>query len=286
MPGYSDSNDYQPFGYLGRIPLYVSTILVIVYSAAMVALVLCRAGGGPDFGGMLLYDSLDVRVGYQFWRFFTYPLVNGPSIWFVVEMYLLYSFGREVERFIGRTSYGMLYGCLVALGPCIATAVTTLVPHYLIDLSGSQTVDFAVFIAFCAIYPNAEILFTFKAKWIAAILIAVSSLQMLAGRAIPELLLFWAACAAAFLFIKYLRGHLRFSLGDYMRQRRSRRSLRPLPRPEAAPRARLGAGSGDVIESIDPLLDKIAKHGIGSLTEAERARLEEARTELLKKRER
>ena len=53
-----------------------------------------------------------------------------------------------------------------------------------------------------------------------------------------------------------------------------------------APRARLGAGSGDVIESIDPLLDKIAKHGIGSLTEAERARLEEARTELLKKQER
>jgi hypothetical protein len=39
----------------------------------------------------------------------------------------------------------------------------------------------------------------------------------------------------------------------------------------------------DVIESIDPLLDKIAKHGIGSLTPREREQLEQARAELLKK---
>jgi len=38
-----------------------------------------------------------------------------------------------------------------------------------------------------------------------------------------------------------------------------------------------------VIESIDPLLDKIAKHGIASLTERERDRLEQVRALLLKK---
>ena len=35
---------------------------------------------------------------------------------------------------------------------------------------------------------------------------------------------------------------------------------------------------------VDALLDKIAQSGIGSLTEKERARLESARAELLKKR--
>ncbi len=41
--------------------------------------------------------------------------------------------------------------------------------------------------------------------------------------------------------------------------------------------------SSDVHESIDPLLDKISKHGLGSLTHSERAVLEKARVSLLRK---
>lgn len=275
-------NDYQPFGYLGRIPLYVTTILVITYVAAMVALALLRWADAPDFSGLLIYDSMAVRFGYQFWRFLTYPLVNGPSIWFAIEMYLLYSFGREVEKFIGRAAFGVLYFSLVVLGPCLLTAASMWVPAV---LRGSGTVDFAVFIAFCTIYPNAEIFFTFKAKWIAVVIVGINSLQLLAGHASADLLVFWAACLAAFFFIKYLRGQVSFgfSLREYFRRRRSRRNLRPVPSPRPAARPRPDAPRGDVIESIDPLLDKIAKHGIGSLTAREREKLEQASAELLKK---
>jgi len=285
MFGQSDPrNDYQPFGYVGRIPLYVTTILVITYVAAMVALALLRAGNAPDYSSLLVYDSVAIRFGYQFWRFLTYPLVNGPSIWFAVEMYLLYSFGREVERFIGRASFGVLYLSLVLLGPCLLTAAGMWIPS---ELRGSGTIDFAVFIAFCTIYPNVEIFFTFKAKWIALVILGINSLQLLAAHATVDFLVFWAACLAAFLFIKYLRGQFqfsfRFSLRDYLRQRRSRRSLRSVPSPRPAPPRKPAAPRDDLIESIDPLLDKIAKHGIGSLTAREREKLEQARAELLKK---
>jgi len=195
-------------------------------------------------------------------------------------MYLLYSFGREVERFIGRASFGMLYVSLVVLGPCLMTAVG---PWRYSVLEGSQTVNFAVFIAFCSIYPNVEIFFTFKAKWIAAVFLGIVSLQLLAGHALVELLVFWATSLAAFLFIKYLRGQIQVPLRDYFRQRRSRRSLRSVPGPRPAPQKKLPAPRDDVIESIDPLLDKIARHGIGSLTAREREKLEQARAELLKK---
>lgn len=272
--------DYRPFGYLGRIPLYVTTILVIAYVAAMVAIALFKAGNAPDFSALLLYDSDDVRLHYELWRFFTYPLVNGPSIWFAVEMYLLYSFGREVERFIGRASFGMLYVSLVVLGPCLMTAAGTW--RYGM-LAGSQTVNFAVFIAFCSIYPNVEIFFTFKAKWIAAVFLGIVSLQLLAARALVELLIFWATCLAAFLFIKYLRGQFQFSLRGYFRRRRSRRALRSVPGPRPVPPKKPVTPRDDVIESIDPLLDKIAREGIGSLTAREREKLEQARAELLKK---
>jgi membrane associated rhomboid family serine protease len=287
MVGQSDSNDYQPFGYIGRVPLYFSTILVIVYAVCGVGLVLWEAFAGAhavNIEVLLSYDSASIHDGYQFWRFFTYALVNQISIWFVLELYLLYSFGREVERFIGRTAYGMLYGSLVALAPCICTALSTIYPKMLIGFAGASTVDFAVFIAFATVYPNVEIFFRFQAKWVAAVLIAVFSLQQLHDHAMLDLLLFWAACLAAFLFIKYLRGQIQFSLRDYFRQRRSRQVLKPLPRPKPVARALPPKSErDDVIESIDPLLDKIATHGIASLTASERAKLEEARAELLKK---
>jgi membrane associated rhomboid family serine protease len=286
MFGQSDSNDYQPLGYLGRIPLYVTTLLVITYVTVMVALALFQAGDVPDFSHLLVFDSDAVLRHFQFWRFITYPLLNGPSIWFAIEMWLLYSFGREVERFIGRTAFGMLYISLVVLGPCLLTAAAPFFPA-LPGLIGSQTVNFAVFIAFCSIYPNVEIFFSFKAKWIAAIFLGINSLQLLAGHAFVLLLVFWATCLGAFLFIKYLRGHIRFrfnfSLRDYLRRRRSRRSLRAVPRPRLDATGKLATPRDDVIESIDPLLDKIAKHGIASLTAREREKLEQARAELLKK---
>jgi membrane associated rhomboid family serine protease len=257
---------------------------VILYVTAWVTLALCGAGNFPELPHYLDYDCDSVRQHFEFWRFFTYPLVNTPpSLWFAVEMYFLYSFGREVERFIGRTAFGMLYLSLIVLGPCLLTAVSPWVAGFL-QLAGSQTINFAIFIAFCTIYPNVEIFFSIKAKWLAAILFGVITLQLLYFHQIVSLLIFWATCLAGFLFIKYLRGHIRlFSLREFFRERRSRRSLRPLPKPRLTDAGKPSTPRDNVIESIDPLLDKIAKHGIASLTPREREKLEAARAELLKK---
>jgi len=265
---------------MGRVPLYLTTLLVITYVAFMVGLALLTAANVGSFANFLIYDSDYILQRFQFWRFVTYPVVNAPSIWFVVEMYFLYSFGREVERFIGRAAFGLLYLSLVVLGPCLLTATGTWMPAI---LGGSGTVDFAVFIAFCTIYPNVEIFFSIKAKWIALVILGVYSLQFLVRHAFIELTVFWATCLAAFLFIKYLRGQFQFSFREYFRRRRSRQNLRPMPSPRPLAYKTPSTPRDDVIESIDPLLDKIARHGIGSLTQKEREKLEEARAELLKK---
>lgn len=290
MFGLSDSEDYQPFGYVGRVPLYVTTILVISYVSAMVARVLLDAAGSPGLAGLLPYDSVEVLRGFQFWRFLTYSFLNEPTIWFAVEMYLLYAFGREVERFIGRRAFLALYLTLLLLAPCLLTAVAPWLPlrepalHLV--CAGCGDLNFAIFIAFVAIYPDVEILFTIQAKWIALVIFSIRTLQYLAEHAIVELLLFWAVCAGAWLFIKQLRGQvrLRFPGRDYFRLRRSRRNLRAMPSPPRPVRSRrLPDAQEDVIESIDPLLDKIARTGLGSLTAREREKLEKARAELLKK---
>jgi membrane associated rhomboid family serine protease len=282
MFGQSDSDDYQPFGYLGRIPLYLTTILLIVYCVAMAGLVIFQAVNPYPLGDQLIFDTDAVRGHFEFWRFLTYPLVNGPSIWFVLDMVFLYWFGRDVERFFGRTAFGMLYLSLVLIGPCLLTAVSLAFNGFLID-AGSQTINFGVFIGFCTVYPDTEFFGGVRAKWIAAILGGIDLLIMLSVHAWDRIIVFVATCLCAFVFVKYLRGHLHFSLGNYFREHRSRRNLRPLPKPNSPLAEKPNTPRDNVIESIDPLLDKIAKHGIASLTDRERERLEQARTELLKK---
>jgi hypothetical protein len=56
-----------------------------------------------------------------------------------------------------------------------------------------------------------------------------------------------------------------------------------LPDPERAPPRRVTKAADPTVDDIDPLLDKIARSGINSLTSAEKAKLERARAALLKK---
>jgi hypothetical protein len=282
MFGQSDSNDYQPFGYLGRIPLYLTTILVIGYVAVMVALALFQAGNLPDFVPFSITTAPPSGTTTRSGGSSPTPSSTAPPSGSPSKCTCSTPSAARSSGSSGAPPSGCSIISLVLLGPCLLTAASTFYPGFL-RLAGSQTVNFAVFIAFCAIYPNVEIFFTFKAKWIAAVILGIDSLQLLAGHDTVDLLVFWATCLAAFLFIKYLRGHIRFSLRDFLSQRRSRRNLRSLPTPRPTILSKPPTPRDDVIESIDPLLDKIAKHGIGSLTPREREQLEQARAELLKK---
>ena len=59
----------------------------------------------------------------------------------------------------------------------------------------------------------------------------------------------------------------------------------PLRRPErrSKPANREPVKEGELYESIDPILEKIARQGIGSLTRGEREKLERVRAALLAK---
>ena len=70
-------------------------------------------------------------------------------------------------------------------------------------------------------------------------------------------------------------------LSEWSGQWRSKRALRVVPSPEP----RRSSDSENIYESIDPLLEKISKSGIGSLTASERRALDRARTRLINKSE-
>ena len=281
MFGVATSDDYQPVAWMGRYPIHVTTLLVITHVICMIIGCLLIAVGAGSFLGVLTFDSAQVLYGGRLWQIATYALVHSPStlIWFAIEMYMLFAFGREVERFIGRRAFIALYVLLLLVPPLLLTVWGL---WQRTGLAGSATIHFAIFIAFAAIYPNVELFLRIMAKWVALIFVAAYSLQLLAYHGWSELAVLWLSVALAYGFVHLRGAGPRARLADRMdialalealAQRRPPAHCAPVVEPE------------NIYESIDPVLDKISKSGIGSLTASERRALDRARNRLLNKSE-
>jgi hypothetical protein len=282
MFGVTVSDDYQPVAWVGRYPVHVATLLVAVHSLIMVITCFLMALGATAFLNLLIFDSAQVLGMGRIWQMVTYAFVHAPYsgsalLWFAVEMYMLFVFGREVERFIGRNALVILYALLLC-APTVFLAVGGIWTR--LGLVGSGALHFGIFIAFVTIYPSVEMFLRIQAKWVALVFAAIWTLGDLAGRDWSSIIVLWVSIATGFLFIR-LRG-----IGpELMWWDNLKSTLRPKPKFHVVPKpsVRRVIESENVHDSIDPVLDKISKSGIGSLTASERRALDRARARLLKK---
>lgn len=278
MFGVTTSDDYRPVAWMGRYPVDVTTILVIAHVAAMIAGCLLIALQGSAFFAWLTFDSAAVLRSYALHQLVTYAFVHPPSgiLWFAIEMYMLFVFGREVERFLGRKAFITLY-CVLVIGSSLFLTVWGLSQRT--GFAGSQYVHLGVFVAFATIYPRVELMFRIMAKWAAIVLVAAGTLQLLAYHVWWELSVLWFTCAAAFFFVELRGAGPELPWIGYLKT-----LVRPKPRLYVVQKSttRRVVEPDDVYASVDPILEKISKSGIGSLTEAERRQLDRARKRLLK----
>jgi membrane associated rhomboid family serine protease len=275
MFGVTTSDDYQPVTWVGRHPVHVTTLLVAVHVFA--AIVACFLGGMYILGH-LAFDSAMVWQRGEFWQLATYAFVHSPSnlLWFAIEMYMLFTFGREVERFVGRRAFIVLYAILL-FAPTVLLALWGLGQRT--GIAGSNAIHFGIFVAFATIFPNLEMLLRIQAKWVAIALAAIGTLQLLAYRDWANMAVLWLSIALAFSFI-YLRG-----AGPELEWWSSLKSrFQPKPKFQVVPRStpQRTVEPENIHESIDPVLEKISRQGINSLTASERRALDRARNRLLK----
>ena len=252
-----------------------------VVCAILTALVFAVAHSGVV--NYFMFDSAAIWSGAQVWRLLTYAFIHLPTgsrlLWFAIEMYMLFVFGREVERFIGRRAYIALYLVLLLL-PAVVLTLWGLWTRTAIATSGA--LHFGIFVAFVTIYPNVELFLRIMAKWVVLILAAIGTLSALAAHDWQTLVVLWTSIGAAFLFIE-----LRGAGPELVWWSDLKARFGPKPKFCVVPKARPRrvAESDDVYASIDPILDKISKFGIGSLTANERRQLDRERERLLKKSE-
>ena len=281
MFGVTTSDDYRPVAWMGRYPVDVTTMLVGLHVAVAILTAILVAFGAGSVLAYLQFDSAQVLFGGQVWRLCNYAFVHPPSglLWFAVEMYMLFVFGREVERFIGQRAYIVLY-LILLIAPAAILTIWGLWQRS--ALAGSPALHFGIFVAFATIYPRVELFLRIMAKWIALILAGIYTFQLLAYHAWTDLAVVWTSIGAAFLFIE-----MRGAGPELVWWNNVKARFGPKPKLHVVQKSasRRAVEPDDLYASIDPILDKISKSGIGSLTANERRLLNRERDRLLKKSE-
>ncbi len=278
MSGFGNaySQEQQPVTWVRGYPLYTAHVIVAVLVASMLASTVLLA---TNFGGVLAWLSFssDAVLRGQIWRVLTYGLNNPPSLWFVIDMFMIVWFGRELERFFGRRVFLTLYGSIYLLTPVLLTLLGFVRPSQL----AGQTGAFALFIAVATLHPDLPMLFNLLAKWVAAILVATFALMAVAARDVVGLITLLGTSGFAWAFVRHQQGLLAL---PKFRLRRRTPKLTVIPGFKTDPAPTAGAAEAPTsMAEIDALLDKIATSGINSLTKQERAKLEAAREGLMKR---
>jgi membrane associated rhomboid family serine protease len=224
------------------------------------------------FGIRELTDSLVLDPGavryHEYWRFFTHQFLHVNFVHFLVNSVVLYFAGREVEPIIGRRHFLSL--CVIS--GLIGGVVSWFTAPYS-AVFGCSAMVAAVLAAYSTILPELEqrvalffiIPLRFRAKFFALAAMTFAAV-CLATRTLGE-------AGPAGMLVGGVLGWLwarRLGFGNqfWWQRRASERRHATLRRQRMTP-------DEFITKEVDPILEKISREGIRSLTHAEKCTLNE-----------
>jgi len=262
-----------PIFTIGTLRVDLTILLVGMHTLAMAVGAVLAATGLGGWVTAAVFTPAALQEGHV-WTLLTYPFVHDirqEGIWFAMEMLMFFWFGREVESAIGRKPMAWLYVVLAVVPALLLTGLAPWLGSGV--LAGSSTISFALFLGFCALHPGAQFFIGLSARWVGWILLAVYSLIYFAGRDWVGGVQMWATAGLAVGWVR--RGGMEWPKISF---------------PTGRKKGSKGKASVSkkvtgiiALEKVDPILEKISKEGMGSLTAAERKLLEDARKKLMAK---
>jgi rhomboid family protein len=276
----SSFNEDRPVTYFRGHPIYCATILTVAYAIGVLFTFLAQALGWDTIVSLLAFDYARSILGGQLWQILTYSFITEPNFFSIIGLLFLYVSAVEIEKYIGKARFLTLYGVIVLI-PVVSLSALGLFMNYSRPFFGQTQVMIGLFIAFCTLYPGVQWGGFLTAKWVAIASLVLSSAIDLSSSAWVSLGELWLISGFSFGYIRFLqRGG---ELPSFRLPLRRRPKLRVVQKPKSRSRPSTNDLAGNETAEIDPLLDKIAKHGLSSLTSQERAALERARAKLLEK---
>ncbi len=249
------------------------TLLSVNVAAYVAQLILTSHDRGfvPEY---LALSDRGVSQAYA-WQFFSALLLH-HSIWhFAGNMLVLYFVGRDVEAILGQRQFLFVY-LFGAFSGELGHLFLMPANSALFAASGGVA---AIFMAYATILPELEV--TTLLLFMLPVRLKMRSLAQITMGAAGVLLLldrtgsvghsaFLGGAAAGWLYAHVLGFGRTSFLQRHFRQRRLE-----------AERLRTLSAEQFVAQEIDPVLEKISRRGVGSLTRRERRLLGQAREKML-----
>lgn len=256
----------EPWFRIGRLGVTTTIGVVLVGVVGIIAWII-----SPSLTGVLALEPQEVLAG-EVWRLFSWPLIDGISLWSLLNLALIWLFGRDLEAQTGRSRMLALFG-----GIWLSLTLTTTLTGLLVPgtaLYGLGMVEFCLLLLWIAEWPTRRFFFNIPAWVFGLVILALQVLPAIAGRAwgaLLGLLLSLALVTMAARRVGLLAQYQWIPGGG----RATGRKPAPRRRPTAEQRHAKQRMTDD--ERIDELLDKINASGIHSLTKSERSELEKLR---------
>ncbi len=229
-----------------------------------------------------VYPELTYHLGMTPARFFsefpnllyqplTYMFLHGSIGHIFFNMFALWMFGTEIESSWGSKSFARFYFLAGLAGAFLTLAVNSSQPHPII---GASAAIYGILVAYWIMFPNRYLyiyfLFPVKVKW------AIPGMMLLGFLFSAGNIAHVAHLGGAVLGFLYLKMDWRWSfIGRPLKNLRFRR--------EQVKLAKNRQKAEDVMKRVDAILDKINEVGIGNISESDRKFLEEASSELSKR---
>ena len=151
-------------------------------------------------------------------------------------MFLLFLWGREVERYFGRKIFATLYLAMLLTAPVVLLTYS-MVAHTNILFARSGLLHFGVFVAFATLYPSVQFFWGIASKWVAVAFAALLSAAFFSQADYPQLMVLWGTIAMAYYGVRYASvGSDAFAFLGNLRERFPRKTVPRGVRPRLKPR--------------------------------------------------
>ncbi|MDZ4815313.1 MAG: rhomboid family intramembrane serine protease [Verrucomicrobiota bacterium] len=254
------------------MPFYSSSMVLIFLNVGFFAFQ-ALSGSGPWFDQTFALSITGLQEG-KLWQLVTYGFVNSNPVSLVLGCLMIWFFAPAVEENVGRFQFWMLLGASLFFAGIIFVGCAFFFKWDLL-VAGNMMTALTCFAAFVALYPDLDFFFGINAKFILSTFFLFTLFVMALQRSMG-LMLSFVAMPTAVLYIRFI------AMSPY-----------GLPVPDIFRKAKLGKPkairtspvieepSGDFIsKAVDPILDKISRQGMHSLTPEEKKILDKASRKL------
>lgn len=297
---YYSQNTQPPLRYINGRPIYLATII----TACHVLVAMLTVFFGNDVLKNFYYQPDIDDVLREPWRLVTWAFANKVSVWLLLGTVFIYFLGRRFEMWFGLKFFAALYFGLVLTGSGLALIYYKLgLPT--VWLSGeSLTVTFTLFLGTCFLEPDAPFwgIEKFPLKLAGLISLGLGLLGYTAERDWGSILILLPMIGVMYAFLRSTGMPPRFGrVSQAFKEAIPSRRQSPRPRSQTAPAPKAVSSAPrspskyyepkikpkpdlaperKAVEEIDALLEKIARHGLDSLTTEEKAALQRASSKL------